>query len=134
MASWELLLVPKYFSKTYLIWMGRLLSILVGSSSLTFLSKWNLQCVMDPLANYKIKNNVTIIYDCKYSQGDYSSAEVQRDVLVFRLGGSTAFNINPKTASGPSCSYFYILNLVGICTRKPAAFWQDTLQANSYTN
>ena len=69
----------------------------------------------------------------KYSQGDYSSAEVQGDVSVFKLGGSITFNINPKTASGPSCSYFYTLNLAGICTRKPATHPQDTLQADGYT-
>ena len=81
----------------------------------------------------KMKNNITIIYDCKYSQGDYSSAEVQGDISVFRLGGSITFNINPKTASRSSCSYFYTLNLAGICTRKPATYPQDTLQADGYT-
>ena len=50
-----------------------------------------------------------------------------------RLGGSIKFNINPKTACGPSCSHFYTLNLAGICTRKPATYPQDTLQADGYT-
>ena len=75
------------------------------------------------------KNNVTIIYDCKYSQGDYGFVEVEGDVSVFRLGGFTTFEISPKTAFGPLCGNFYILNLVGNWL-----FQQNALQADSYTS
>ena len=80
------------------------------------------------------KNNVTIIYDCKYSQGDYGLVEVKGDVSVFRLGGFTTFEISAKTPFGSLCGNFYTLNLVGICTKKLAVHQQNALQADSYTS
>ena len=42
-----------------------------------------------PFYKLQMKNNITMIYDCKYSEEDYSLAEVQQDVIsVFRLGSS----------------------------------------------
>ena len=73
-----------------------------------------------------------MIYDCKYSEEDYSLAEVQRDVSVFRLGSSTAFTVSPKTEFGLSCHYFYTLNLAGNCMRKLMRMGENTFQVDSY--
>ena len=64
---------------------------------------------------------MTIIYDCKYCQGENGLAKVQGDASVFRLGSSTTYNINPKTESGSSWDYFYTLNLEGNYTIKLTA-------------
>ena len=70
-----------------------------------------------PIKKLQTKHNITMNYDCKYSEGDYSLAEIQGDASVFTLGYVVPLH-SLSAQSGLLCHYFYTLNLAENCTRK----------------